>query len=572
MATISYKNKKEDRLPTNQILPAGEKNTVTTLPGNPAENQSAPVNYGTGTDIYSMSDSELLNLAAKNSADWFNADDAGKAALHGQNVDIYGLLDKRNGTTTDYDFGSGSWNARPKTESGAVGYSALPGGSFNYSRENDYQRAMNAVLNPETFSYDLYSDPMYKQYREQYTREGDRAMRDTYGQVAARTGGLGSSYAATAAAQADQYYLSKLNDVIPTLYQQAYNRYLQEYQNKLSGLDALRADRSGEYSIYSDALDREIAREQEAYNRGREKEQTEYNRLQAEKSLARDQIDAILKTGGTPSSELLAAAGYSGDYVSALAAYYQEQNAREEEDRRRDTADWLAGYGDLSGLAGEGIDTSWLEEDRENERTKRQRDTADWLAGYGDLSGLEGMGVNTLYQKAIQDAQLAKLGAGSGKSGSGGSGTSYKKSDDKTGENEIISMALTLYPDGVVTNLEDWKALLSIYDEERLGKMGLRFDDGTKTNSPEVNQDIYNLFPGVRPSAKEPASPQLPSDYLPSDNAFGTAFMDALSRAQGMRALDAGDEDIVKALKRYGPMQLTDQGMRQILSIVGFKD
>lgn len=134
---------------------------------------------------------------------------------------------------------------------------------------------LSGILNREGFSYDVDSDPLYQQYRAQYTREGDRAMRDAMGQAAAMTGGYGSSYATTAATQANDYYMSQLNDRIPELEQLAYAKYVQEGQDLLSQLAALQgaeqaaygryrdqvgdyeSDRSFDYGLWADALSQE---------------------------------------------------------------------------------------------------------------------------------------------------------------------------------------------------------------------------------------------------------------------------------------------------------------------------
>ena len=63
-----------------------------------------------------------------------------------------------------------------------------------------------------TFSYDLLSDPVYRQYRSQYQRLGRRAMEDTVGTASALTGGYGSSYAVTAGQQGD-YPVYALEDM-----------------------------------------------------------------------------------------------------------------------------------------------------------------------------------------------------------------------------------------------------------------------------------------------------------------------------------------------------------------------
>lgn len=128
-------------------------------------------------------------------------------------------------------------------------------GSFSYGRENDYQRALDDVVNREAFSWDKDTDPSWQAYKKQYTREGRRATEDTLGQYAAMTGGMPSSAAVTAATQAGDYYAAQMSDKIPELYQQAYNRYLQEYQQKQAALSALASDRQRAYGEYTDQYD-----------------------------------------------------------------------------------------------------------------------------------------------------------------------------------------------------------------------------------------------------------------------------------------------------------------------------
>ena len=108
-----------------------------------------------------------------------------------------------------------------------------------------------------TFSYNLESDPVWQAYKKQYTREGQRATQDALGITAASTGGIPSSYATAAAAQAGDYYAAQMTDKVPELYQQAYNRYLNE-------LSQWNADRSFGYGQYIDELNTQIANRQEA--------------------------------------------------------------------------------------------------------------------------------------------------------------------------------------------------------------------------------------------------------------------------------------------------------------------
>ena len=117
----------------------------------------------------------------------------------------------------------------------------------------------NDYVAPEkpTFSYDLESDPVWQAYKKQYTREGQRATQDALGTTAASTGGIPSSYATAAATQAGDYYVAQMTDKVPELYQQAYNRYLNE-------LSQWNADRSFGYGQYIDELNTQIANRQEA--------------------------------------------------------------------------------------------------------------------------------------------------------------------------------------------------------------------------------------------------------------------------------------------------------------------
>lgn len=85
--------------------------------------------------------------------------------------------------------------------------------------------ALDEYLSREDFQYDVNADALYQQYKDRYQELGKNAMKDTMGQAAALTGGYGSSYAQQVGQQAYQNYMQQLGDVIPELYQLAYNKY-----------------------------------------------------------------------------------------------------------------------------------------------------------------------------------------------------------------------------------------------------------------------------------------------------------------------------------------------------------
>lgn len=112
---------------------------------------------------------------------------------------------------------------------------------------------LNAILTRDDFSYDVNSDPLYAQYKQQYLREGNRAMNDTLASAAANAGGM-NSYAVTAAQQANNYYTSQLGDKIPELYQLAYSMYLDDKASDVENLGILQSMDNTQYSRYRDTM------------------------------------------------------------------------------------------------------------------------------------------------------------------------------------------------------------------------------------------------------------------------------------------------------------------------------
>lgn len=103
----------------------------------------------------------------------------------------------------------------------------------------------DALNNYGEFSYDPAGDQLYQNYRRQYLREGERARQNALAEAAAQTGGMASTAAIAAASQANDYYNARLTDKIPELEQQAYGRYIDQY-NQLAQAYNLANQRYGE--------------------------------------------------------------------------------------------------------------------------------------------------------------------------------------------------------------------------------------------------------------------------------------------------------------------------------------
>lgn len=240
-------------------------------------------------------------------------------------------------------------------------------GDFSYGPAPVYQSRydekmqglLNEMLNRQPHLYNLETDPVWQNYKKQYTREGQRATADTLAQVATMTGGMPSSYAVNAAQQAGDYYMSQMTDMIPQLYQQSYERYLNEYNMKQNDLAAVQSMEQMDYGKYQDQLQQYNTDRNLAYNLWQDEynmlannigvmqgqDATEYDRFltdldwnaqqqaiyreqqaQAAQNAAA-QVDAMIAAGGRPSAGLIAQSGYNQEYVDAMAAYYAQQAA-----------------------------------------------------------------------------------------------------------------------------------------------------------------------------------------------------------------------------------------------------
>ncbi len=125
-------------------------------------------------------------------------------------------------------------------------------GSYQYGNQDAYNKLIDSVANRKEFSYDPSQDASYGAYRKQYLREGDRASANALAQASAASGGRPSSYAVTAANQAGNYYAGQAADKLPELEQNAYQRYLSDFQANLSSLGAMQTDRQTGYNEWMD--------------------------------------------------------------------------------------------------------------------------------------------------------------------------------------------------------------------------------------------------------------------------------------------------------------------------------
>ena len=189
------------------------------------------------------------------------------------------------------------------------------GGTYGKS----LQDALSKITNRQKFSYDLNGDALYNQYKNQYITQGKLAMMDSIGKASAMTGGYGNSYAATVGNQAYQGYLQKLNDVVPELYQMAYDRYVQEGNDLKDQYSILDNQYQTEYGEYRDKVgdwNAEASRLSDAY----------YNAANAEYNRFADTRDYLTSVYNNERSFDYGA--YSDAYNRAMNEYELEENIR----------------------------------------------------------------------------------------------------------------------------------------------------------------------------------------------------------------------------------------------------
>ena len=111
---------------------------------------------------------------------------------------------------------------------------------------------INKAVNREQFTYDPATDTSYQALAKQYGRLGERANENTMAEAAANTGGIASSYAISAANQAQNDYNQQLSNQIPALMEVAYNRYKDNWSMDMDSLNTLQAQDESMYGRWND--------------------------------------------------------------------------------------------------------------------------------------------------------------------------------------------------------------------------------------------------------------------------------------------------------------------------------
>lgn len=245
--------------------------------------------------------------------------------------------------------GMNSAHAAAEALRGQYGYSGgtdgalyIPLYDFQYKDAPEYEsqwdstrnELINSILNSSFDKWASGSD--YQALLDRYTANGQRAMQDTLGQVAARTGGYASSYATAASNQAYNDYMTALEDAARAMYQDQLNQQMNnlgivndaesiDYNRYLTSLGQYNTDRDFTYGQFTDDRNWDYTLGRDEIEDQRYEDSLDYERNQAARAEAQAQVDAILQAGRMPSADLISASGYSTEYVNAIYSYYQQE-------------------------------------------------------------------------------------------------------------------------------------------------------------------------------------------------------------------------------------------------------
>lgn len=358
-----------------------------------------------------------------------------------------------------------------------LGYGEYSYGGTRPEYQNRYdeqiQELLGQLVNRPDFSYDPETDPLYSQYRKQYSREGTRAVEDTLARAAAMSGGLPSSYATTAGAQAGNYYAAQMTDKIPELYELAYQKYLNDYQMDLSNLGAVQGAEQSDYNKYLGELSQYNTDRNFDYNAWVDRYNMINNNLNTAAGLEQMDYQKYL-------NEL---SQYNTDRDFQYGQFIDEVNSQTQDRQEAlQNAILAAEYGDYSKLKEMGIDMSNTPTEWE-----RQYNLALLAAQYGDYTLLKKLGITPNLQNMNQYALAGSgslgngtaggwVGTSSGRGGSNrGSSTGSQGSNRDSGSDATYDSFASLrrkYPGGTVTNREDWEDYVALYGEDALRAAG----------------------------------------------------------------------------------------------------
>lgn len=220
-----------------------------------------------------------------------------------------------------YGYSGGRYGAEyiPLNQYGTFTKSEKPEYSSRY--DDSIRNQLQDILGSSYVSWSQGDD--YKYLQNQYAQAGQDAMQNTMAQLAARTGGMASSYATTAGQQAYNDYMGQLETAAREMYADEVARQVQnlglttdlenmDYSRYLEELNQYNTDNAFDYNRFLDNRNFQYGLDRDEISDQRYEDETMYERVNAQQAQERE--NALLV------AEILAANGdYSGyQYLPGL--------------------------------------------------------------------------------------------------------------------------------------------------------------------------------------------------------------------------------------------------------------
>lgn len=368
--------------------------------------------------------------------------------------------------------------------------------------EPNYQRILQEMENYPAFSYDPNSDPVWASISKQYRREGQRATQDTLGQYAAMTGGIPSTAAVTAATQAGDYYGAQLTDRLQSVYNDAYQKYLDQYTRMMGIADQYRSgmdfeegqftgDRNFGFNQYTDSRNFDYDKYLNERNFQYQQEQDSYSRGRNAMEDAQNRVAAYLSMGGDPANldaEIVRQSGYSAAEMQQMRSYYAQQAALQA--AKASGSGGGGGGRSGGGSSGSGTTSDYL-----------GRAYASGATDYGTaLSYFLASGISSTAAK-----ELATYYAETYYPGMRGASGDADIDVTKLSEGEqaqVVSNLRKMYPGGVIDS-DDWRVVTQEFDPQWLAANGFSERSMKGEYNAEANQPTaeYNIGTAIEKAA-----------------------------------------------------------------------
>ena len=221
-------------------------------------------------------------------------------------------------------------------------------GAIDKTAVNNAAQGVTAAKSAfDSMSYDNFKQgSMYDGLKKSYEQQGQRAMKDTIGQVAARTGGMASSWAASAGQQSYNNYMQQLEDVARSMYNDEYSRAHDKVMLAQGEYDRAYGEYRDSYDDAWDAYDRDM----QAYRYAVDDQRYDAEQSQKLQEKEENRVYSDAYHGNAPTYADYKAAGGTLDErtYNSLVATAQGQYKDDNFERNKAAADE-----EMNGIAGD---------------------------------------------------------------------------------------------------------------------------------------------------------------------------------------------------------------------------